>query len=232
MVRPLLGCKPASSETARFGVERDAGVGIGSALLLEVLLALLVGGLDQLHFCLLQAESNLIALLDEIVQLRGVARDPNVPDSVTEYLAELRLIKIRGWHRGEENGPGGDAVGVQRTEKESLPQIDVVDALAHDQIHDESEVDPADEDMSVVAVLLRLWVDIAISQDVQLLLAASTGGINGEEDWPGDTAAGETYDQGHLQEAEVEVCVERLVLKSIDIGDLPKGAYPIEQTIG
>ena len=49
-------------------------------------------------------------------------------------------------------------------------------------------------------------------ENVQLGLARSTGGVDGKQDRPGDTATDETDCHTDLQESQQEVAVERIVL--------------------
>lgn len=55
-------------------------------------------------------------------------------------------------------------------------------------------------------------------------------GPKGNIHWHSDTSADEHYDHSHAEESKEEVGIERLVLKSIGIGDLPERAYPIEES--
>ena len=82
--------------------------------------------------------------------------------------------------------------------------------------------------MSIVAVVLCVAVDVAVSQNIQLLLATTTSGIDWEKDGPSDAAADQADGSDHAQVAKEEVRVERLVLKSVNIGYLPEILDPAE----
>ncbi len=74
--------------------------------------------------------------------------------------------------------------------------------------------DPRHECMCIVTVGIS---NIREAQDVQLLLACSTGGIYREQDWPCEEAADQADDNGYLQISEQEVSVKRAVLQHISI---------------
>lgn len=109
-----------------------------------------------------------------------------------------------------------------------MAQIDVVNALAHDQVHDEAEIGPADESVGIVAIALRIAVDVGIREDIELILAAATRRVEREQNGPGDAASDKADDDGHAQVAQVEERVKGLVLEGVDIGNLPKRAEPVE----
>jgi hypothetical protein len=113
-----------------------------------------------------------------------------------------------------------------------LAEIDVEDALAANQEEDEGVEDPANEDMSVEAVFARalICVDVGECEQIELLSTATTSSIDWEEDWPSDAAADKADHREHLHISQEQVRVDRLVLKSIRIGDLPELAEPIERS--
>ena len=78
-----------------------------------------------------------------------------------------------------------------------------------------------------VVVLRR--VDIAVAQQIQLLFPYSTGGIDWEQDGPGDAATDQADDHGNLEISQQEKGVDGLVVQDVAIRDLEKGANPIEQ---
>ena len=83
--------------------------------------------------------------------------------------------------------------------------------------------------MSEVSILaIPALVNVAHGEHVQLLLAIAAGDVDGEEDGPGYAGADEHNDHGHLEEAEEEVGIERLVLERVGIGDFPKWGDPVE----
>lgn len=229
----LLEGNPAGRNASRFGVEgrRRAGF-VGRPALGDGGLAGLVREPDELDLGLFQAHGDLVALLHHLVDGLGVARDPDVLDRRAKDLAKPGLVEIVVRDRREEDGARRDAVGVKGAHEEGLAEVDEEDDLAHDEVHDEAKEGPGGEGVGVVAVSLRVAVDVAIGQDVELLAAVAARGVDGEQDGPGDAAADEAEGAGDAHEAEVEVGVERLVLESVDIGDLPKGAEPVEEAAG
>src|SRR4051794_38829115 len=70
------------------------------------------------------------------------------------------------------------------------------------------------ERMRIVADLLRVS-DIAHRQDIQLLVATASGGIDWEQDGPGDQAAQEADDDNELEVAEEQVAVDGLVVQDV-----------------
>ena len=86
-----------------------------------------------------------------------------------------------------------------------MAQVDVVDSLARDDVHDEgcagqkclrraivglTEVDPCSEHMRIVAFLSALG-DVAETQDIKLLLPTVCSSIDREQYRPGDAATDE-----------------------------------------
>jgi len=114
-----------------------------------------------------------------------------------------------------------------------LAEIDVEDALAANEEEDEAVEEPANEDMSVEAVLARAHtcVDVGECEQIELLSSGTTSSIDWEEDGPSDAAADKTDHHKHLHVSQEQVRVNRLVLESIGIGDLPELVKPIEHTI-
>lgn len=60
-------------------------------------------------------------------------------------------------------------------------------------------------------------------------MPTASSDVDGEQDGPGYAETNERDDDRHAQEAQEKECIERLVLKSVSIGDFPEGAKPIEQ---
>ncbi len=83
--------------------------------------------------------------------------------------------------------------------------------------------------MRVVAVSLGVAVDVAVREDVTLLLAAAAGSIHRERTGQGDQASDEAYQDRCAEETEVEIGVKRLVLESIHVRYLPEVRYPVEE---
>lgn len=59
-------------------------------------------------------------------------------------------------------------------------------------------------------VILR---NVAEAEAIQLRLVPASCGIDRKEDGPGKTCSGETDPDDEFQEAEVEVCIERIMLE-------------------
>ena len=205
---PLLAGDPARRHAARLGIKGRRGLlGLGTAFL-EGLEALAVGGLDELALGLFEAHGHLVALLDQLLQLLGVGRDPDIAHRTLKDLAQARLVKVGCRHRGEEHGARRDAARVEGREQESLAQVDVEDGLACHHVQDEAVEEPTDQRMGIQAVLARAAdIDVAVRQYVELLLVAATRGINGEEDRPGDTEADKDNRDADAQESQEEVGV-------------------------
>ena len=95
----LLWSDPASGHGARFGI----GSSVGDFLVVCVsplhdLGARLDGSLNKLGLGLLEAESSLVALLDELVNIICLAGDPDPLDLLAKHLAKLVLIQVRRWY--------------------------------------------------------------------------------------------------------------------------------------
>ncbi|GJD00775.1 hypothetical protein ColKHC_09600 [Colletotrichum higginsianum] len=221
--RTLLLGDPASSGIARLGVLGGRGL-VGRCAVLDSLEARGVGELDKLDLGLFELHGNLVALLDELVELLGVAGDPDPLDRLAEELLELGLVQVGVGDRSEENCARRDALGVGRGEQEGLAQVDVEDALAHDEVHDEAVEEPTDEGVGVQAVKAGGdgHVDVAVRQDVKLLGRSSARSIDGKQDGPGHDEADQADGGADTEEAKKEIGVEGLVLESVYVGDLPE----------
>jgi hypothetical protein len=104
---------------------------------------------------------------------------------------------------------------VGRREEIGSPQSDEIESFTSNQESDEAQVDPGDDGMSVVSLRID---NIAHTQDVELLLAAVAGGIDGEEYRPGDAASNEAHDNQNLEHAKPEVTVKRVVTEDVGVG--------------
>lgn len=228
----LLWSDPASSHGARFGI----GSSIGDLLVVCVaalhgLGARFEGSLDELGLSLLEAESSLVALLDELVNVIGLACDPDPLDLLAKDLAKLVLIKVRRWHRCEKNGAGRNAVGVDWAKEESLAQVDVKDALAADHDHDKTKEDPSHKRVRehAMPVARFLFIQVSECEEVETRIAVAASRVDCKEDWPGNQRTKEGDSRADTNEAQEEVCIERLVLERVGIWDLPEGAEPVEE---
>ena len=65
-------------------------------------------------------------------------------------------------------------------------------------------------------------------EEVEFTAFTFTSNVNGKENRPSDDSANKHDDDNHSKESKEEVGIERLVLESICIWDLPEGANPIE----
>jgi hypothetical protein len=63
-------------------------------------------------------------------------------------------------------------------------------------------------------------VRLTKGKQVELPFACAAGGIDWEEDGPGNAAADEAYYHRDFQEAEEKVAVEGVVLQDVGIGNL------------
>jgi hypothetical protein len=61
-----------------------------------------------------------------------------------------------------------------------------------------------------------------------LNVASTSSDVDREQDGHGNAGANEHDDHGHAKESKEEVCIQRLVLESIGIWDLPERANPVE----
>ncbi len=83
--------------------------------------------------------------------------------------------------------------------------------------------------MCIVTILVH---DISETQEVELLLAATSCNIYGEKDRPSDTAAHQAGCGSDLEISEEQEGIERLVVQNEAIRDLGESAKPIQQAIG
>ena len=77
-----------------------------------------------------------------------------------------------------------------------------------------------------VVTVGAVCVDVGHGQKVELLLTTAAGGIDGEQDRPGNEAADKGQNDHHLEEADKEVAVNRLVVEDVLILDVSKVLYP------
>ena len=92
-----------------------------------------------------------------------------------------------------------------------------------------TKIDPADEGVSVVTILVD---DIAEAQHVKLFVSGPARDIHGKEDGPGNKAAKEADGDGNPQIAQEEVGIQRMVIEDISVRNLVEGAEPVQETLG
>lgn len=141
------------------------------------------------------------------------------------------LVKISRWDGGEQHSAGGNAVRIDWREQESLAQVDIKDALAANHDHDESEEDPSHERVRehAVFVLVDVLVQVAEKQHVKSLVAIASGRVDWQQNRPGDQCAEEGDGCTDANVAQEKVGVERLVLESVRVWDLPESTEPVEE---
>lgn len=71
--------------------------------------------------------------------------------------------------------------------------------------------------------------DIGQVKDVQLLLLAATRNVHREQDGDADGSANEAGDDSHLEQAQEQKAIERVVGENIAVGDLDEGGDPAEE---
>lgn len=111
-----------------------------------------------------------------------------------------------------------------------MTQIDIIDALAHDDVEYEGEKNPGDEGVRVEAILVVC--DVTETDDVQLQLASAASRVDGEEDRPCYETADEADGCGDLKVSKQEEAVERMVIENIAVWNLIESADPVEHAIG
>ena len=111
-----------------------------------------------------------------------------------------------------------------------MAQVDVEDALARDQHQDEAKEQPPRETVGKVPILstLLIPVDVGHGQHIQLNLPSTSSDVDREQDGPGNASPNEHDDHGHAKVSKEEVSIQRLVLESIGIWDLPERSNPVE----
>lgn len=111
-----------------------------------------------------------------------------------------------------------------------MAQIDVIDALAHNEVEYEGVENPGDEGMGIEAVLGVL--DITKAEEIQLLQTSATCCIDREEDGKRHKTADKTDGHGNFEISEQEEAIESVVIQNIAVWDLIESANPIEHAIG
>ena len=111
-----------------------------------------------------------------------------------------------------------------------MTQIDVIDALAHDDVKYEGEEDPGYECVGVETILGIC--NVTETDEVQLLLASAACRIDREEDRPCDETADEADDGRHFEISKQEEAIERVVIEDIAVWNLVESANPVEHAIG
>ena len=80
-----------------------------------------------------------------------------------------------------------------------------------------------------VLVCSFLLAQITECEQVEALVTATASRVDWEEDWPGKDATKEGDGRADADEAQEEVCIKRLMLKSVGVWDLPESAEPVEE---
>ncbi len=91
--------------------------------------------------------------------------------------------------------------------------------------------DPCEEAVSIVTTILR-FIDVGDSEHVQLRTSATASRIDGEQDGPGDNTADEHQGRDQLQEAQQQICVHRVVLEDVGVGQFVHRGDPVPKTSG
>ena len=112
-----------------------------------------------------------------------------------------------------------------------MTQIDVIDALAHDDVEYEGEKNPGNEGVGVEAILV-VFCDVTETEEVQLLQLSAACRIDREKDWPCHETADEADGRRNLEVSKQQEAIERVVVEDIAIWDLVESANPIEHTRG
>lgn len=74
-------------------------------------------------------------------------------------------------------------------------------------------------------------VDVTVTDEVQLLFAHSTSGIDREQDGPCHQTSNKAYHDGDFKVTQQEEAVEGMVVEDIAIWDFVEGSNPIEESI-
>jgi hypothetical protein len=82
--------------------------------------------------------------------------------------------------------------------------------------------------VGIVAVHI---LDVAHGEQIKLLLASAAGGIDREQDGPGDDASQETQDDEQLEEAHKQIAVDGLVVEDVLVLDAAEVLDPAEEAI-
>ena len=183
----------------------------------------------QLYLAILELESGLVAVLDELLQILGVGGDPGVLDT-GEHLEEGRLRERLG-DVGKEDGAGRQTAGAPWRATVSLAQVDDVEGLARNNDHDQAEEDERDTGVCIVAVDVhgRLLGNVAHGEDVKLLVPSAPSGIDGEENRPCDDASQQRDGDEDLEVAHEEIAIDGLVVKNERVGEIFEIFYPPKQ---
>ena len=204
----------------------NAFSGLVRLLSLARLHAVQVGIAGKLNLAIFKLQCGSVAVLDQLLQLLAVGGNPCVLHA-GEHLEEGGLGEVLG-DVGEEDGLGGQAAGAKGRSSVCLAQVDGVEALAGNDDHDQQQEDKRDQGVGIVAVHIG---DVAHGEQVKLLLASTTGGIDGEQDGPCDDAAKEADDNEQLEEAHEEVAVDGLVVEDVLVLDAAEVLDPAEEAI-
>ena len=107
-----------------------------------------------------------------------------------------------------------------------MTQIDVIDALAHDDVEYKAKEDPGDEGVGVETVLVIC--DITETDEVQLLLGIAACRVDREKNWPGHETADKADGHRDFEVSKQEEAIQRVVVKDIAVRDLIECANPVE----
>jgi len=81
--------------------------------------------------------------------------------------------------------------------------------------------------MRIISIsVVRVWVDICVSEHVELCEASTTGRVDGEQYGPGEETADKGDYDSHLEVSKQEESVERRVSQDIRVGYLIESLQP------
>ena len=112
-----------------------------------------------------------------------------------------------------------------------MSEVDVKDRLPSDESENKAKEQHRSAYASKVSVSASraVSVDVRHGKKVKAGANTTTRDIDGEQDWPGNQGAHGKDDDRHLEEAQEEIGIERLVLECIRIRDFQRGSDPIEE---
>lgn len=72
---------------------------------------------------------------------------------------------------------------------------------------------------------------VSHGKDIQLCFTTTTCNVDWEQNWKGDTASDQASNNGHFQEPQEQITVQRMVVKDMAVWNIEEGAKETKKLV-
>lgn len=116
-----------------------------------------------------------------------------------------------------------------------MSEVDIENHLSCDEEDDKAQVNPSNYRNSIIPITIAsVCVNVAKGDDIELLSRwiSLASGIDREQNGPSNETADKGDDDGHLEVAQQEEGIERVLLQDYGIGNVVESLHPAEHALG